>query len=209
MWLFALVLQLFCSLVPRLTPSVEEFLPSYTAPNSTPMTVIAAENPPSPRETQSDLRPDSPVSPPRQATNAGCFAQPRDDRPALVVSSTSWTADEDFELLLRAATLYERRARELASAAGQTGGLSSALRSQRARESRRPSIGSLRTSEPAKILPKMLLVVTGRGELRANYERQIAKLETEEKWEWVRIRTAWLESEEYPVLLGASLRKRL
>ena len=57
-------------------------------------------------------------------------------------------------------------------------------------------------NEPAARLPKMLLVVTGKGELRAQYEREIALLEREEKWEYVRIRTAWLEMEEYPVLLG-------
>ncbi|KAF7320135.1 Chitobiosyldiphosphodolichol beta-mannosyltransferase [Mycena kentingensis (nom. inval.)] len=90
----------------------------------------------------------------------------RDDRPALVVSSTSWTADEDFSILLDALSKYE-------SAAASK-----------------------------KMLPKVLVLVTGKGPLREKYMTEIGKLQR--KWKHVRCASLWLEAEDYPVLLGAA-----
>jgi len=99
-------------------------------------------------------------------TGRGALAtvRPRRARPALVVSSTSWTPDEDFGVLLDAAISYD------AAAATDAG------------------------------LPELLIVVTGRGPLRAMYEARFATTPLTR----VAFRTLWLESADYPLLLGAA-----
>ncbi|KAJ7293888.1 mannosyltransferase [Mycena rebaudengoi] len=91
----------------------------------------------------------------------------REDRPALLVSSTSWTPDEDFSILLDALGKYDARAAV--------------------------SYGKL---------PKVLVLVTGKGQQRDMYMKQIGELQ--KKWKWVRCISMWLEAEDYPVLLGAA-----
>ena len=96
----------------------------------------------------------------------------RPERPALVITSTSWTADEDFSLLLQALTIYEHRAREV----------------------------NARVDGPR--LPKLLMIVTGRGDLRERYMREVEMLERAGQWEWVRCRSVWMSAADYPTLLG-------
>lgn len=90
--------------------------------------------------------------------------RPRTDRPALVISSTSWTPDEDFGVLLAAAVAYDQAART------------------------------------QRDLPKLLIVVTGRGPQRAHYERAMAAA----RLRAVAFRTLWLDAADYPVLLGCA-----
>ncbi|CAL8460619.1 g148 [Coccomyxa elongata] len=96
---------------------------------------------------------------------AGGRVRLRADRPALIVSSTSWTPDEDFQILLDAAQQYDAQAVE------RQGGL-----------------------------PRLLVVVTGKGPQQAWYVQRMRHLDLQR----VAFRTAWLEAADYPLLLGAA-----
>ena len=80
----------------------------------------------------------------------------------LVVCPTSWTPDEDFDLLLEA---LERAESSLGATSGS---------------------------------PKLAVVLTGRGALRASFEARLSKRTLSA----IRVRTAWLNPEDYPVMIG-------
>lgn len=116
----------------------------------------------------------------------------RDNRPALVVTSTSWTADERIELFVEALRIYERRAREVN---GDVEQYSSAEGGEEEGGGKRP------------VMPKIMAIVTGKGELRESSMRKVMELEEEEGWVWVRLRSVWLSAGDYPILLGGFLRQ--
>ncbi len=87
----------------------------------------------------------------------------------LLVSSTSWTPDEDFSLLLDALVKYSEVAMH---------------------------------SHPE--LPRLLVIVTGKGPQKAGFLAKIAMLEAQGRLEMVLIKTAWLSLENYAKLLGAA-----
>lgn len=91
-------------------------------------------------------------------------------RPALVVSPTSWTADEDIAVLVDAVRQCDDRIRAHEQSAGR---------------------GSF---------PRLLVVITGRGPLRAHWEAQIAHLQLAT----IDLRTLWLAAEDYPLFIGAA-----
>lgn len=91
----------------------------------------------------------------------------RPDRPAFILSATSWTADEDFSILLTALDSYQ---------AVKTSGVSD--------------------------LPGIAMIITGRGELRAEFERQVAKREKAGLWPDICVRCMFLSARDYPLLLG-------
>ena len=73
----------------------------------------------------------------------------RADRPVLIISSTSWTADEDFQILLDAAKQYDDLAKlENGNKAGS-------------------------------IYRKLLFVITGKGPQKQHYEEVISKMALE------------------------------
>ena len=133
--------------MPLIAP-IQGFLPTYTLPSSTPFTW--------PQHPSNDL------------------LTLRSDRPALVITSTSWTPDEDFDLLLHALQVYEKRAKQLRETRHNAG------------------------------LPKVLMIVTGKGPLRYMYMEKVANLQMEEQWEFVRCISLWVEAADYPLLLGGS-----
>jgi beta-1,4-mannosyltransferase len=85
---------------------------------------------------------------------------PADAEQTIAVSPTSWTADEDYDLLLEGLVQYDK-------------------------------------SESAGDL---LILLTGDGPRRSEYEERIATLRLQR----VAIRTAWLNSDDYPRLLAAA-----
>ena len=52
------------------------------------------------------------------------------------------------------------------------------------------------------VLPKLLMIVTGKGPLRYAYMKTVAKVQAEEQWEFVRCVSLWVEAADYPLLLG-------
>jgi beta-1,4-mannosyltransferase len=94
------------------------------------------------------------------------------NRPLLLVSSTSWTEDEDFGILLDALKDYERQAQQLNN-------------------------DSLSEKD---ILPKILVVITGKGPQKEMYMEKISRM----KMQNVHVVTAWLAAEDYPKLLACA-----
>ncbi|OVA03975.1 Asparagine-linked glycosylation protein 1-like [Macleaya cordata] len=106
-------------------------------------------------------------------------------RPALVVSSTSWTADEDFDMLLEAAVMYDRR-------------VAAILNEDDSNEEEVLCDDSC--NGKSYIYPRLLFIITGKGPEREKYEEQIKRLRLKR----VAFRTMWLAAEDYPLLLGSA-----
>lgn len=149
--------ELFCRLAPTLSsPSLRSYLLDFEVPHSTPFTTTAQTVPFTP-------------SPEGEIPLPVHLPELRAGRTALVVSSTSWTADEDFGLLLEALEIYNRKAH----ANGDGGGL-----------------------------PRILVMITGKGPLKDMHMDKIR--EAQRAWNFVRCISVWLDSADYPLLLGSA-----
>ncbi|KAF4572429.1 mannosyltransferase [Pleurotus pulmonarius] len=164
--------RLFRELAPHFTQApLAGFVPSFSLPYSTPFTTTPSTPHPKPTSAQLDSSGTyDKVSPPEM----------RSDRPALIVSSTSWTPDEDFGILLHALELYEKKAR---------------------------IVNTQPQSQSGNKLPKLVVIITGKGPQKAMYMQKLQKLQAgkgEKGWKWVRCISMWLEAKDYPMLLGSA-----
>jgi beta-1,4-mannosyltransferase len=92
----------------------------------------------------------------------------------LVVGPTSWTPDEDFDLLIEALERAERQLRPDGPAATPA------------------------ASASAAPVPSLALILTGRGSMRETFEKRIARRDLKH----IAVRTAWIDPADYPTLVG-------
>jgi beta-1,4-mannosyltransferase len=106
----------------------------------------------------------------RQALFTRLSIRSRTNLTGFIVCPTSWTADEDFDLAIEAVGRLEDRIR-----GWEAGGA-------------------------ARRFPELVLLVTGDGQRRAEFERRFAGLPTRR----VHLRTRWLDPEDYPRIVGSA-----
>ncbi|XP_057980369.1 UDP-glycosyltransferase TURAN isoform X2 [Malania oleifera] len=107
------------------------------------------------------------------------------NRPALIVSSTSWTQDEDFGILLEAAVMYDRR---VAAILNEDDSISE------------DAVWNEICDGKQFPYPRLLFIITGKGPEKEKYEGKIRRLHLKR----VAFRTMWLSAEDYPLLLGSA-----
>ncbi|KAK2998202.1 hypothetical protein RJ639_024487, partial [Escallonia herrerae] len=118
-------------------------------------------------------------------TQVGADITLNQNRPALIVSSTSWTPDEDFGILLEAAVMYDRRVAASLHEDDSTGV---------------DVLWKELCNGKQFLYPRLLIIITGKGPEKEKYEEKIRKLNLKR----VAFRTMWLSSEDYPLLLGSA-----
>lgn len=100
-------------------------------------------------------------------------------RPPIVVCPTSWTPDEDFDLLLEALERAERTLTRARSAEASGANANHAPGAQ---------------ADP----PALAVFLTGLGPLRATFEQRAAR----RNFKAIAVKTAWLDPADYPTFIG-------
>ena len=100
----------------------------------------------------------------------------KDNKPIVMISSTSWTPDEDFSILLDSFIKTEEMILESIEDKGQK---------------------NLMNVDKEKI-KKVLFLITGRGPLRDSFMKKVS----EAKLKYFDVKSIWLESDDYPKLLS-------
>ncbi|CAA0808457.1 UDP-Glycosyltransferase superfamily protein [Striga hermonthica] len=118
-------------------------------------------------------------------TKVGSEILLKQNRPALLVSSTSWTPDEDFGILLEAAFMYDRR---VATLLGEDNLTDDEVVWNEIRKGKQFSY------------PRLLFIITGKGPEKEKCEENIRKISLKR----VAFRTMWLSAQDYPLLLGSA-----
>jgi beta-1,4-mannosyltransferase len=110
--------------------------------------------------------------------------RPRRGRPALIVSSTSWTPDEDISLLLRALEMVDSQIENSSMAANAAAS----------------SAAPADVKQPLRIV----CVITGKGPLKERYEQEIQTLRATNLTKHVAVTTLWIEPRDYPAYLACA-----
>lgn len=111
----------------------------------------------------------------------------------LLVSSTSWTEDEDFNLLINALLELDKQLHALCS-----------------HFDKKASSIKLREFKYVKgmitetVGPRIVVAISGKGILKAKFEKRIKYLKEEGKLDRVAVKTVWLEADEYPHFLSTA-----
>ena len=100
----------------------------------------------------------------------------KNNKPIVMISSTSWTPDEDFSLLLDSFIKTEEMILE------------------EIEDKEKKS----RVNITKDKIKKILFLITGRGPLRDNFMKKVA----EAKLNYFEVKSIWLESDDYPKLLS-------
>ena len=121
-------------------------------------------------------------------------ARIREHAPRILVSSTSWSADEDFGMMLEALTqLDEELDKQVVDHTPTSAAPTSAAPTAAA-----PTAAAPTAAAPRRL--RVLAIVTGKGPLRKHYEARMREMPLRH----VAVLTMWLEPEDYPALLGSS-----